>query len=83
MSRAERQAKRQRRRVAWIGTHDVRVERALLEAVARGDVPSPPGEVVHVHILHDDDCPHLANVDGKRGPCRCSPDVVPHSRGSA
>ncbi len=89
MSRFDRRARRAARwrrvangRALLIGI-DPRVQDALLDAHELGVLPLRPGELTHVHVLHDDDCPHLVMRDGRRGPCRCKPDVVPHARGAA
>jgi hypothetical protein len=56
-----------------------RVADALLEALERGDIALRAGELRHVSVLHDDDCPLMR---GGRC-CRCEPDVVPDARGAA
>lgn len=42
---------------------------ALMKAQALGLIR--PGEVAHVEVAHDSDCPAL-----KRRECRCRPDVL-------
>jgi hypothetical protein len=88
MSRADRMARRWARvagggRVLLAVGGGRRVERAVLEAMERGDIRGRRGEVLDVEIRHDDWCPALVISDGRRGRCRCEPDVVPHARGAA
>lgn len=45
--------------------------RQLEQMLARGELDLMPGEVVHVDIFHDDDCPALGG-----GVCDCSQPVV-------
>ncbi len=89
MSRADRRFRRAARwrrvangRALLIGI-DPRVQDALLDAAELGVLPLRRGEVTHVRVLHDDDCPHLVVRDGRRGRCQCRPDVVPPARDAA
>ena len=65
------------------GGLDPRVENAILDAADLGVVVMRAGHVVELKILHDNDCPHLAIRNGRRGRCRCRPDVVVPARGAA
>lgn len=42
----------------------------LERVLAFGLVTAKPGEVIHINVLHDDDCPRL-----RGGECRCVPDI--------
>ena len=42
----------------------------ILKAVSTGRIQTRPGQVAHIEVLHDDDCPFL---QGKE--CTCKPDV--------
>jgi hypothetical protein len=46
-------------------------ETGYLERVlAFGLLAGKPGEVIHINVQHDNDCPRLAG-----GKCECTPDI--------
>jgi hypothetical protein len=87
VDRAVRRAARWRRHfsggVIGVGFADPRVQDAALDAIDLGVLRFRRGELNEVTFLHDDWCPHLRIRGGKRGRCRCRPDVVVPARGDA
>lgn len=43
----------------------------ILKAVSQGRIPSEPGKVSHIEVLHDSDCPMLKG----KSDCTCKPEV--------
>lgn len=42
----------------------------ILKTISIGQIQTQPGQVTHVEVLHDDDCPFLQG-----GECTCKPEV--------